>query len=535
MILTEGVNTAMIQRVLSGSRHVLLQALDVARCDLCRVLKRPVIRPQSWYGAWGNWLEVASASNSATRPKDGYIAIHVLRNRHWAYWAAYWACRLHTAGHQIVLVYSKTETERFLRLRPGIDIAVSRFWNSLLNNKVFPTIDLDLLAQAHTSILPAVSGELEQQAKIQWEYDHGKGHTKLGHESDDIDQLASASERCARGTLALLNQFSVGRAILPSGMIGTSAGILAAYQEAGVPVVTVEGWGARPGHVIWNSDAPAVEFGFRHWFEAFGQLSNAQEAIVDQYLAFQEDPQSGRTEHFSDYRAAQPTSVADSGAQQAVGKLSHCQTLTLLGTNVLGDSSTLGKETLFESQRLWLETVLQWFRKNPAHGLLIRVHPEEELNRPLEFMGKVIRPLIAGLENVVLIDANDAFNTFSIVDTLSLGLVWISHLGVDLAARGVPVISAAHSHYFGLGIAHEPNSVDEYLELLEMTLQSGRTETNPWKLAARKYLYVLTTLLSLPGWPSLDSTAVPTTDDCFNRLHGVLTGALSRQDLARVV
>ena len=422
-----------------------------------------------------------------------------------------------------------------MRFRPGIDLAVSRFWNSLLKNTLFPVRNLDILAQAQTSTLPVISGELEQQAKIQWEYDRGKGHSKRGHERDDIDQLATASERCTRGTLALMNQYSVCRAILPSGMIGSSAGILAAYHEAGVPVVTVEGWGARPGHVIWNSDAPAVEFGFRHWFGAFGQLSDEQEEIVDQYLAFQENPQSGRTKLFSDYRAAQPTSVAASGAQHAVEKLSHCKTLTLLGTNVLGDSSTLGKETLFESQRQWLETVLEWFQNNPNHGLLIRVHPEEELNRPLEFMGNVIRPLTSGLKNVVLIDANDAFNTFSIVDNLNLGLVWISHLGVDLAARGVPVISAAHSHYFGLGIALEPDSVDAYSKLLEMALQTDLAESELWKHAARKYLYILTTLLSLPGWPALDCSAVATETDSFSRLHGVLTGALSRQDLVRAV
>ena len=157
----------MIQRVLSGSRHVLYQALDVARNDLNRVFGRPTTRPQSWYGAWRNWSDSATAADITPTPEDGWIAIHVLRNRHWAYWAAYWACRLHTSGHRVVLVYSKKETERFMRFRPGIDLAVSRFWNSLLKNTLFPVRNLDILAQAQTSTLPVISGELEQQAKIQ--------------------------------------------------------------------------------------------------------------------------------------------------------------------------------------------------------------------------------------------------------------------------------------------------------------------------------------------------------------------------------
>ena len=58
--------------------------------------------------------------------------------------------------------------------------------------------------------------------------------------------------------------------------------------------------------------------------------------------------------------------------------------------------------------------------------------------------------------------AEDPTSSYVFMDEADLGLVYTSTVGLELAARGVPVVVAAATHYRGRGFTVDPVNPDEY-------------------------------------------------------------------------
>ena len=65
-----------------------------------------------------------------------------------------------------------------------------------------------------------------------------------------------------------------------------------------------------------------------------------------------------------------------------------------------------------------------------------------------------------------MIAGDEDLNTYTLLPGLCGGLVWVSSIGVDMVARGIPVLAAAHPKYHGLGLVEEPRTIPEYFEAL---------------------------------------------------------------------
>jgi hypothetical protein len=397
--------------------------------DLTRLAGRPPVYLGSAYSAFDQWLAACREGRAPRRNQR--VGVLMLRNRYWAEWAAYCSCRLHLMGYDPVLIYSGDEVRRRFRQRPLIDPDTRGFFAKVRAQDLFPVVDIDPFIDPTQRPGAAERADLRLPAQMSVAYDAGKEFVF------DEPKIADATERIAatrRAARALAETYALDRAALPSGIIGLTAGVYRGFRDAGLPLCTVEDWGLQPRHMVYNIDLPVFSFDYAAWFDALPALSPGQEALVRSYIAFQDDPSGARTAAWSDYRAYQPAAAHDPLPADLEAFLAQGRPAVLLGTNVIGDSATLGRELCFDSQLAWLESTLAWFAAHPELALVVRVHPGEAMGPCPMPLAPWIEPRVAHLPNAV-----------------------------------------GKAPYHGLGIAEEPDNPADYLALVHRALRGELT------------------------------------------------------------
>lgn len=140
--------------------------------------------------------------------------------------------------------------------------------------------------------------------------------------------------------------------------------------------------------------------------------------------------------------------------------------LVVMFCNILWDSAVLEKDIGFASMGEWVLEGIQWARTHPEVDLVVRIHPAEVhlVNHPTrertaDHIAANVRSLPA---NVRVIPADDPTSSYTFMDEATLGLVYTSTVGLEMATRGVPVLVAADTHYRGRGFTVDPNTPAEY-------------------------------------------------------------------------
>ena len=139
--------------------------------------------------------------------------------------------------------------------------------------------------------------------------------------------------------------------------------------------------------------------------------------------------------------------------------------VVLLATNVLGDSLTLGRQVFSENMADWIEKTLDYFANRSDIQLVIRVHPGEMLTHGPSMVDVVNQKFPQLPENIHLVGPKEKVNTYDLVEITSLGLVYTTTTGMEMAMNGVPVIVAGITHYKGNGFTFDPQTYPEYFAL----------------------------------------------------------------------
>lgn len=145
--------------------------------------------------------------------------------------------------------------------------------------------------------------------------------------------------------------------------------------------------------------------------------------------------------------------------------------VVLLAANVIGDSLTLGRQVFSQSMTEWLERTTRYFAGRKDVQLIVRTHPGERYtNGPsvADLLKKSLPDLPA---NIHLITADAPVNTYDLVEFASLGLVYTTTVGMEMAMSGVPVIVAGQTHYRHKGFTIDPSNWDEYFASLDQALR----------------------------------------------------------------
>lgn len=486
----------MVARAGSPQRTPLIRSLGATASEW--------IRPPTQSLALRSWVRDLAAAP----PVKGTVAIFACRNPTWVEWAIYCACWMRSLGYAPALMYFERELQTMFGFRPSLQ-GLSRLLSHagyLGQVRSIPDIELFPLDR----VLPP-EPLVDSYAAFAREYADTVAAYDLHveeHEPGDLVAEYSAAvrdrESMLRRTAAAVEHVLGGlkkksgptrelcHIISYSGLIGPTPAIGEVASRMGIDAVFVEGWSIRPGHMLCRLNHPALEYDIESWRStirsagldsaaAAAEVRVVQDRVVDSDLDWVAGMHQVQRSPASRLLPPAVSRFVDRHARVAVA-----------ATNVVGDSATLRRATIFGSQREWLAHLVGFFRDHPEWGLIVRAHPDEEWisAKVRHRMGDVAREAAGATSNILVIHGHDDLNTYSLFPLATCGLVWMSTAGVDMIARGVPTIAAAKPKYTGLGIVDEPSSPEEYFARLAVVLESPKPPSEDQVRTAMEYLHI---------------------------------------------
>lgn len=473
----------MINRVLRKVKNIGITILGEAE----RLILGKVIHVSTGRQAIEQWL-----FNMKGLPKiKGTVAITALRNYTWIEWSAYCATVLRTMGYKSTLIYKQSEIEELYR-QP----AYFNFWSAvkkipditLVNLEDLPFSDDELnlfLEKSNEMAVAALAYDYHIESSdiidnpIEYEGELKKLKLESGKNGARIKEFFTKQK---------FHQF-----ICYSGIIRDTSMILQGALDANQETVCVEGWSWRPGHMIYNFNAPSLEYNVKGWMNYFGKWDRDKENEMNKYSKFLDGIKQD-SDWLNNFYMVQLAKTGEDLPSDIKKFVSDDRPIFLLACNVIGDSSMLNRETIFRSHKDFIEQTVSYFKTHTQYKLIIRIHPGEEwvTTKVKIKLGAFSKDLLSDNENIHVIDSNVKINTFSLIPFVKAGLVWISSVGVDMVVRGVPVISTAKPKYHGLGVVEEPKSIEEYFRKIEEL--ANKQDVTPSKeqiVKAKEYLYLV--------------------------------------------
>ncbi|MBN2547562.1 MAG: hypothetical protein JXB15_00270 [Anaerolineales bacterium] len=250
--------------------------------------------------------------------------------------------------------------------------------------------------------------------------------------------------------------------LTPNGSILEMGAVYQAARHLGLPVVTYE-FGEQRGR-IWLAHNDEVMLqntdDLWHAFKDIPLTEQQWEQIRSLYASRQN---ASLWENFSRLWQGQPSQGGEQ-VRQTLGL--DARPLVLLAANVIGDSLTLGRQVFSQTMTEWLERTAQYFTQREDIQLVIRIHPGERYTKGPSVAQVVQNALPSIPANIHLVKALDPVNTYDLVEIADLGLVYTTTVGMEMAMSGVPTIVAGQTHYRDKGFTLDPNTWDEYHQLL---------------------------------------------------------------------
>lgn len=513
---------------------------------LFSVIGREPPKPSTPRLAVEKWMHWFQKNASTLSPVRGHVLVLGLRNKSWIGWAFYAACWMRRLGFAPIILFSLRDIHKVYGV-PGKQSMKQKFlygeiWEQLNRIPDAMSINVDEMPEPSADSLLLFDDYVSRQAYTNGAYELLVEEYEQGPMKEEYDQLVvelrgdlyRETAQAYELLLKLKSEYGVGRIIGSSGTIGRSACYEGAAKELGLIRVWVESWGILPGLMRYNINKPALEFSAKEWVDAL-RWDEEEQSEMESFLDFQEtnkgkDGQEKKMQGHLRYQIVDREAEWPADLKQFIQK--DDRPIFLLATNVVGDSATLQRQTIFDSQRAWILEVIQYFKEHPGMRLMIRAHPSErvyELKGCLHVnLGKIAEECAADVENVYVVQWQDPVNTYSLIPYIRGGLTWVSNTGVDLVVRNIPAISAASPVYGGLGITEEPSSKEEYFSLIERFARKKENPSRKQIETAKKFIYVIYKKIGYPAYgPRNQITGLwfdlPDTDKCA-RFYRIIAG-----------
>jgi hypothetical protein len=407
------------------------------------------------------WIAETEATRRAPTGKKVLIFTML---RYWVEQTALTALALTALGHEVTLAYLpyahwKKNVSRFDLRRQ--DLYLRDVLKPL--NKLVRTVSL-LDAPAVDSLPPELFSQLDAAAYRDTQY-------SLLHEEIDTDSPLYALRyardlRHASVMLAFLRREHFDAIALPNGSILEFGMTYKVARHLNIPVTTYE-FGEQSER-IWlaqNADVMRQDTSAMWSARKDDPLTEEEWARVKEFFAARQG--GGLWENFS--RRWQ--NVTAQGSEKLRTDLGLDERpLVLLPANVLGDSLTLGRHTFSASMTEWMVRTLEFFAKRDDVQFVLRVHPGEGIGWGLSVYDILKEKFPELPENIHLLPADAKVNTYDLVNTADVGLVFTTTVGMEMAMIGLPVIVTGRTHYRGKGFTLEPQSWDEYFALLSKVI-----------------------------------------------------------------
>ena len=294
----------------------------------------------------------------------------------------------------------------------------------------------------------------------------------------------------AAGFDRVLDRVRPDRLLVLNGRFFAEAIITAMASQRGLGWTAYER-GFRPDTIIATQDVPACDLvmpGDVVRRAVARPLTAAEDRDLEDYLS--ERRRGGGT-----LDKLWAVRLEDPGIIRRQLALTDARPLVVMFPNILWDSAVVAMDLGFASMGEWVVGGIRWARAHPELDLVVRLHPAEVrlTNHPtVERMTDHIRREVPTLPpNVRVIAPESPVSSYSLIDAARVGLVYTSTVGLEMAARGIPVVVGARTHYRGLGFTIDPTTPDEYWAAAERLVNSAVPgEVDPMtRSLARRYAH----------------------------------------------
>ena len=271
-----------------------------------------------------------------------------------------------------------------------------------------------------------------------------------------------SARRIAVAVEAALDAWEPDTVVMLNGLFLFEAVTWAVCRRRGIDVVTYER-AFRQETLVFSRELPAgfYDFGEDAWAANDRPLLPDEAVELDDYLDARR-----RGVAFDQYWT---------NTEWSVEKRSPEARLAVAFTNITWDTAVLDRNAAFADIRAWVDCLIHEFAEQPAHRLVIRVHPSE-VRLPMKATRDSLQRYIeqqwpALPTNVSIVAADDTTSSYPLMDACDIGLVYTSTTGLELAMRGKPVIVAGLVHYRDKGFTNDASSEVEFVAALREGLR----------------------------------------------------------------
>lgn len=223
-------------------------------------------------------------------------------------------------------------------------------------------------------------------------------------------------------------------------------------------------------------------------------------------------------------------------------RLERNKPCALLLANVAWDARLHYPDSAFGTMVEWIEATVRFFAARPDLQLIVRSHPGEILGSPVaqDRVADIARGALADSmpDNIVILEPDAEINTYSLTELAKVALIYNTKMGLELAARGMPVIVAGDAWIRAKGISRDVGNPDEYLarlkEISDIAPLSGEAQERAVRYAYhfffRRYIRLSSVVDLQQKWPlfRLTDTVVKKIRDRLDPgLERVVAGILS--------
>ncbi len=407
---------------------------------------------------------VAQARPFAEKAPKGKKIVLFATLHYWVEQAAIVGLTLRALGHDVTIAYLpygdwRKEVNAFDLRR-----------QDLYTRRVLAPLDGLVKCVSLLDVAPAAEMPSELKKPIETVSAYDAMYT---NQEENVDQESALYrlrvERNRQAALAAFRWLSESRpetVLIPNGTITELGAVYQVARHLGIDTVTYEFNDQREQVWIAQNDEVMRQNTDLLWAARGGRALTGEQREKIEAL---EAARMGGRAFGKSARAWQD--VATVGGEKVRADLGlDARPVVLLATNVLGDSLTLGRNIFTASMAEWITRTVQYFATRTDAQLVIRVHPGERLTHGLSMVDVINAALPELPAHIHVVKPLEKVNTYDVMEIASLGLVYTTTVGLEMALNGIPVVACGETHYRKRGFTHDPATYDEYFGMLDKLL-----------------------------------------------------------------
>jgi hypothetical protein len=287
--------------------------------------------------------------------------------------------------------------------------------------------------------------------------------------------------------------------------------------------------------LVENASVQSLEPARRYWREWGDVPLTAPE--LEEIARVLGDREHGRNLSWTPFASG----VQEREAVRAQLELSADRPLWVLFTSsddeVSGDADYASP---FPSQGAWIARTIEHARRHPELDLVIRVHPNTGSKVSLganqaqldeyEGLARDLPP------NARMIMPEEEISSYNLMDLCTVGLVWVSTVGLELACRGKAVVVSAGNAVNGLPFVRTVTDADRYEDQLAELMDLSAGAVSPaTRRGALRFAYGHFLRMRIP-FDLVRNPTPPTSELAYTSTEALLPGRHAGLDrCARVV